>query len=399
MAAEGEFILVIDDSSVFADDGDYQPFLGVLVKELAKDGRPSIGFVQNRMMPMPKRVNYPNSFHQYLNPLSDKDVGEILGLALNRDKVEYTRDQARRVVELIDGHPYNVQFAVQFIRAYGIQSLIDDPRDLIEWKNRRAEDFLARIEFSETESNALSILSEYRYLASGTIAEAIGADTQTVATVLRRLEEFCCIERRGNYFHITHPIREGVRRDPRFERTNEWKQRVADKICDLVSSYKDEDDVPLSILDSSIQAAARSGKPHPYLSMFILPSHLLRIARDYYDADKRTLCMEFCARAFGMKDRLTSDALVEVLRLWGLSAARSNEKEAFKNVLQELAKLHSRIARRVRLFLEGFDLRNRSRLDEAEEKFRAAWDLGKHNQSINRELAKLYCRQKRYVDA
>lgn len=61
--------------------------------------------------------------------------------------------------------------------------------------------------------------------------------------------------------------------------------------------------------------------------------------------------------------------------------------------------MSSRLARRIGLFLEGFDLRNRNRLDEAEQKFRAAWELSKRNQSINRELAKLYCRQRRYVDA
>ena len=338
MTQQGEFILVLDDSSIYTDEGDYQPFLGLLVKDLAKEGKPSLGFIQSRMMPMRLRPSNPSSFHQYLNPLSDKDVGELLSLALNRDEIDFSRDQITQVVKHIDGHPYNVQFAVQFIRMYGIQSLIDDPRDLIEWKNRRAEDFLSKIEFDEIETNILSILSEYRYLASGTISEVIESDVETVAKALRTLEEYCCIERRGHYFHITHPIREGVRRDKRFNRDDEWKRRIASKICEIVSSYKDEDDVPLAILDSSIQAAARSDGAHPFLSTFILPSHLLRIARDYYDGDKRGLCMEFCERAFAMKERLTADAQVEVLRLWGLSAARSNDKEAFANILSELSK-------------------------------------------------------------
>gem|GEM_PF-2914106 len=399
MNEQGELVLVVDDSGVYTDEGDYQPFLSSLIKELSTEGRPSIAFIQNRMMPFSLRSNHPNSFHQFLKPLSDSDVSELLSLTLNELKIDFHPDQIRQLVEHLDGHPYNVQFAVQFILTYGIQSLIDDPRDLIEWKNRRAEDFLSRIQFTDIENEALSILSEYRYLASGTMVEVLGADTETVAQTLRKLQETCCIERRGNYFHITPPIRDGLRRDKRFNRSDAWKQSVATKICDVIATYTDEDQVPLAILDSAVEAAARSGTPHAFLSNFILPSHLLRIARDYYDDNKRGLCMEFCARAFAMKDRLTVDGQVELLRLWGLSAARSSERAPFDKALAELKKIDTRIAQRVRLFLEGFDLRQRRHLDEAEEKFKAAWKLGKSNQSINRELAKLYCRQKRYVDA
>src|SRR5262249_26981072 len=59
----------------------------------------------------------------------------------------------------------------------------------------------------------------------------------------------------------------------------------------------------------------------------------------------------------------------------------------------------SNIAKRHAFFVEGFYLRRLDRLDEAEAKFLECWKLSRDNQSVNRELAQLYCRQKQYNEA
>ncbi|WP_162150812.1 MULTISPECIES: tetratricopeptide repeat protein [Methylosinus] len=68
-------------------------------------------------------------------------------------------------------------------------------------------------------------------------------------------------------------------------------------------------------------------------------------------------------------------------------------------IIQALKTYDSRTAQRNCLFLEGFDLRNRRRLDEAESKFLKAYALSSGNVHINRELAALYCKQRRYNEA
>ncbi len=50
-------------------------------------------------------------------------------------------------------------------------------------------------------------------------------------------------------------------------------------------------------------------------------------------------------------------------------------------------------------FLEGFSFRLKGDLDAAEEKFLLAWKLARNNESINRELASLYCKERRFSDA
>jgi hypothetical protein len=222
-----------------------------------------------------------------------------------------------------------------------------DPSELIEWKRRRAEDFLDRLEFSGHQIEILAILTEYRYMATDMLVSIVPTDPAVTAQNLRTLEEFCCIERRESYFHISAPIREAVRRDKRFEKSDAWKQSTGNAICNLIKDYKDDDSVSVPILESATIAAARGAGAPAFLSQLILPSHLLRIARDFYDRGKRGDCIEFCRRAYDMKQRLPQDAQIEVLRLWRLSAIRLNDMDAYQNVKDELHRYTTTVAKRV----------------------------------------------------
>lgn len=399
MASQNEFLLFLDDGGVYDDEGDYQEYLSVLLQDLSHLGRPIVGIVQTRMMPLPFRLEYKRSFHHYVKALSPEATRELLSLSLKAKSVDFSKKDIEDITMHLDGHPFNVRFATSFIESYGIHSIAADPSGIIEWKNRRAEEFLGQIEFNEIDSDIMAALSEYELLSSDSIFAALPAKQEDVAGRLRVLEEFCCIERREGYFHISSPIRGAVRRDKRFDKTDAWKQGVAASICESLNDYQDSDSMQISILESATLAAARGAKAPLFLARLILPSHLLRIAREYYDHDKRRLCMDFCSRAFEMRDRLTDGAKLEVLRLWGLSSVRLSDEEAYDKVMSYLGSIASPTAKRLIHFLKGFRHRLAGRLDDAEESFLDAHKLSSKNLSINRELASLYCKQKRYTDA
>jgi hypothetical protein len=399
MVANGEFVTVIDEGSVYDDAGQYQPYLAEVIGRFATSPGPVLGFIQTRMMPLYLRSNLKSAFHTYLHPLSDEQTLELLSFSLKQADIIFSAAQLESISQHLDGHPFNVRFATQYIKNYGIASLIGDPSELIEWKRRRAEDFLSRIEFEDIDVDILAILNEYRYVASDMLMSIVTGDPVAIIRHLRGLEELCCVERREQYFHIAAPLRDAIRRDKRFEKPDAWKQKVGASICEALKDYKNEDHVSVAIIESATIAAAAGASAPPFLSNLILPSHLLRIARDYYDLRKSGVCIEFCKRAFDMKSRLTVDGQIEVLRLWGLSAIRIDDKQSYQMVLGELANYGSNIAKRNTYFLEGFYLRRHDRLDDAEEKFLSAWRLSKDNQSINHQLASLYCKQRRYNDA
>ena len=399
LASDEEFLILIDDGGVYVDAGDYQPHLKSIIDALEARGIPLFAIIQTRMMPTKlKQVNI-RSYHQCLSVLSDDDTRQLLGLTLKQVDVEYTDEQISTICEQIDGHPFNVRFAAAFAHDYGIGTLIADPSDLIEWKRKRAEDFLQTMTFSETEADILAALEEYRYLATEMIFAVVPGQSADVIAALRRLQEFSCVERREDYCHIAPPIRDAIRRNNQFQRTDAWKHKLGRLICEAIAEYQDSDQANVAILDTATLAAARGNSAPAYLSTLILPSHLLTIARDYYDDGHPGDCITLCERIWEARARLPLEAHLEVLRLWGLSAVRVDNEDAYDRVISLFGQYTGNTAERLRLFAEGFYLRVHKRLDEAEKKFVAAWKLSKHNQSVNRELANLLCKQRRYGEA
>ncbi len=254
----GEFLLVIDDGGVYTEDGDYQPHLKEILQRLDGRGLPTVGFVQTRMMPTRFKAENKRSYHQYVSTLSDENTRQLLGLLLKQLDVDYTDEQIANVGGFLDGHPFNVRFAAAFSHDYGLEVLLSDPSELIEWKRKRAEDFLGRMVFSVAESDILAALEEYRYLATEMLFSVIDHTMAEAAAALRRLQEFSCVERREGYCHIAPPLRDAIRRDPRFSRPDAWKHSLGRKICGAISEYRGDDDISFAILDGAALAAARA---------------------------------------------------------------------------------------------------------------------------------------------
>ncbi|MET3993721.1 tetratricopeptide (TPR) repeat protein [Bradyrhizobium sp. S3.9.2] len=315
-------------------------------------------------------------------------------------QIDFTQPQLDELTEFLDGHPFNVRFVTKAIKSYGLASFLADPRDFVEWKLRRAEDFLRLINLTSLECELVAAMSEYRFLPLELLKSITSDELPSIAQALRNLEDNCLAERRGDYFQVSAPLRDAIRRDKRFDRDERWRQKVASIIANTLSEYKNEDHVPVALLESGVLASIKGGKSPNFVASLILPSHLLSIARSFYDKRQLKDCIDFCKRAYELNTRLTLDAQVEVLRLWGLSLARKHEVADLESVvLAKLRQIDTRTARKNMLFLEGFSLRLRKDFEGAEGKLIESWKLGKENQSVNREIASLLCKQRRYSEA
>lgn len=393
----GDFVIVDDQGGAYDEEGDYKPFFRELIKKLIGSSRPEIGFMQTRMMPPVYRTASPHSYHRFITRFTDEQVKDLLSFTLKDAGIDFSDAHLNAITQLLDGHPFNVKFAVRAIQSYGIDLFIADPRDLIEWKIKRAEDFLKLIEFNEVETDLIAAITEYRYLPLELLRTILKKDLEEIATALRRLEDHCCIERRDNYYQVAAPIREAVKRDRRFDKKDQWKKEIAEAISAAISEYKNDEQMPITLLESANAATFRGAAVPAFVSNLILPSHFLTIARDCYDKRKWVACLDFCNQALAMGNRLTTDGQVEALRLSGLSTVRLSRDVSA--IVRSLEAYTTRSAKRNHFFIEGFDLRNRRRLDEAESKFLEAYALSTSNVHVNRELAALYCKQRRYNEA
>src|SRR4051812_39937912 len=110
--------LFVDENGVYTEEGAYQPFFGEILGLLGGAGRPLLIFIQTRMMPYSIRSRYPRAFHQYLKPLDDDIVSELLTFSFKEMGIEFTEKQIADVTSLLDGHPYNVRSAVNVALNY-----------------------------------------------------------------------------------------------------------------------------------------------------------------------------------------------------------------------------------------------------------------------------------------
>lgn len=398
-----EIILVDDKGAVYTDEGEYQPFLGDLIEKLKSSPRPLLAIVQTRMMPLRIREDHNSSYHTFIRPFDDEKVSEILSFTLREIDVDFSEEQLAALCSLQDGNPINIKLTMKAIKSYGLESFIDDPSLLVDWKRKRSEDFLSKIEFSSLELDLVALLSDYRIMPFSLLKRSVadgGWSLQDLTLALRKLEDYCCIERVGPLYSISLAVHDAVGRDRRFKRADRWRSDVANRILNEIAEYTNDESISVPILAAGARASIIGGKLDNIAASFILPSHFLLLAREAYHDDRWRAALDLCKKAYSLRSQLSTDGCIEALRLWGLSAIRMNNEGELKFSLAELDQYKSkRIAERNIYFLQGFQSRLGKRYDEAEQFFLKAHKLAKGNLSINRELASLYRHRGQYSEA
>ncbi|RUY84980.1 hypothetical protein EN974_35375, partial [Mesorhizobium sp. M7A.F.Ca.CA.001.12.2.1] len=390
----------VDDGGVFQDDGDYHPHFPLIFNELSDIARPTLSFIQARMMRHALKQRYPRSFHIRIPSLSDETVYQLLCLKLKELDIDFTEAEVRKACEFTDGHPYNINLVVSFIAADGFDVFLANPSDVIEIKSQRGHDFMKRIQFSTLEADIVAVLHEYRYCDLEFLLAALEVDANLLTESVRKLEDFCCIERKDRMITLSPPIRDAVRRDKRFGRADDWLGSVGQRIVAAIKEYEASESLSISFLDSAIPEILRSGSGVGFVSALILPSHFLRVGRDYYDKGNFRRSIEFCQKALEGDAQLSMDAKIEASRLLGLAITRLDPDDLRVNgILDKLRAYGTNTSKRVGFFIEGFRARRKGKYDVAEEKFRLASQLDKENYHINRELSSVLCRLGRFAEA
>jgi tetratricopeptide (TPR) repeat protein len=390
----------VDDGGVFQDDGDYHPHFPLIFNELSDIARPTVSFIQARMMRHSLKQRYLRSFHIRIPSLSDETVYQLLCMKLKELEIDFTESEVRKACEFTDGHPYNINLVVSFIADIGFDIFLANPSEIIEIKSQRGHDFIKRIQFSELEADIVAVLHEYRYCDLEFLLAALEVDANELTEAVRRLEDFCCIERKDRMITLSPPIRDAVRRDKRFGRTDDWLGSVGRRIVAAIKEYESSESLSISFLDSAIPEILRSGSGFGFVSALILPSHFLRVGRDYYDKGNFRRSIEFCQKALEGDAQLSMDAKIEASRLLGLAITRLNPDDLRVNsILDKLRSYGTTTSKRVGFFIEGFRARRKGRYDVAEEKFKLASQLDKENYHINRELSSVLCRLGRFAEA
>ena len=258
---------------------------------------------------------------------------------------------------------------------------------MIEQSYERGLDFIRRIPLTPGQTDVVALLGEYRFCDLEFISTALDTSGADLTEAVRNLEDFCIIERRDRILTIAPPLRGAVRRDARFRRSQAWQTKVGGRMIETLAGFGADENVPLSLIDSAIPEMIRQGKEIPLLTSLILPSHLLRVARTYYDKSRWSDAVEFSRKALDLESQLSIDARTEANRLLGLALTRLDpDQPGISDVVNVLRRYGTPTANRVAHFIEGFRARRQGEFDLAEDFYRRAVAIEHGNYHINREL-------------
>ena len=215
------------------------------------------------------------------------------------------------------------------------------------------------------------------------------------------MQEWQCVEFSNGLYSISLPILDACQRTQSFHLSAQHKARSAEIIVGFIEEYKDEDDVPIALIEPAIAASLRAGNTGAtsQLRQLLLPSHFLTIAREAYNGSSYEVCLNFTEEALKQSHRMSKTALIEAYRLLGMCAARKGYPAKFDTAVRNLGKFRDRNSKKIELFLRGFQCRISGDLLAAESYYLMCFDKDENNFAVCRELAQVYLSLKRYSEA
>lgn len=393
LSAQRQMLFLRGRNAVVQDDGHFPGWLRRLVSALVNTSWPLLTIISRRMISPPKRADYKNATFLMVGSLERTDSRRLLNLWLKQLKVSIGDDLADEIVTHVSGHPRNIQIAARLAGEFGPARLVTERRTFIDTIRQYTTHLIEDVKLNPVRERLLALFLEFDYLsADDLISAAPDIPEDALNFEMGFLHDHGLVETDGAYLRLAPYLRDV------FDRFN-WSQdaelelsKSRSRLLERIADMNDADSISVSTLDSAILAALVSGKSidNPLLKRALLPSHLLRVAREFYDNRDFRRTIELTRRAYDGKEKLSVDAQLECLRLRGLAAVRAGIPEETARIQNEFKKYSEQLAQRNSAFLNGFGHRYDGRMDLAEHEFRKAYNLGgDRNFHVLRELARL----------
>lgn len=384
---QNQILFVFDDGGLLLDDGSLNDVMKHVVVHFSSKSpaHPPLCFITFRTTPGKAREKKGVVYHK-VDPLSNSDIKMLVSLHSKRKRLSLTSAQVDKIAELIDGHPYNLEYILELLDTTSVDSLLGDPADMIAFKRRQGDEFLNKVQLAKNELLVLSVLRVLGPSPTQILSEVLVAPPDQLAKILKTLEEKHCIERSGDVASINRPLRSAIERAPHLRLNKADIIKIREKAVEVFKEFNDEDDIPVSLISTAARAAALSNVEDKYLSMFVSPANAVLVARQLYDAKSYDECERMCSRALSQDRLITREAALEARRLRCLSLIRLGRDDDFQAEVA-LIDATSKRGRSLQPFLLGFRQRIRGYPAEACDFFETSLKFNPNAFATLRELA------------
>ena len=231
-ANEAAFLL--DKGGILTDAGSLASEIHEIISHLEARPHPPAIIVSPRMIP--RKLRRPEDDVSYLAVKSLKrDSSERLISRLLKDQsIQVTDETLSALVELSDGHPFNIYRMIEEVIERGLQTFLASPSDFIDWKHRQSSEYLTKIDLSNEGVLILGLMKLLPELDFTAIVAALEIDANAASEALLRLTNLHIVESSVDRFIVSPALRVAVERDKRIRLPgdlNPGLKRLTQKKC------------------------------------------------------------------------------------------------------------------------------------------------------------------------
>jgi tetratricopeptide (TPR) repeat protein len=378
MITAGELPIFYDEGGLLDNEGYVREPIRTILRKIAPNDATYIFFVSQRK---PQRIHEINIPVVQVGPLREQESKRLLTMLAGQASLQISHAQIGDLSTYIAGYPPSAYFAVQQAKSYGLDLLIKEKAQLVQFRTSVFLQHLAKLGLSDTDQEILRILAVYSPLPLSVVGEVLNIDLEKLGSTLVKLIDLSLvITTQEGFFRIADPVAEAASKAFGFPSEDQHKA-----LARKLNSYLQEtqlDNARLELSRVLFRAALLSGDREISETTLHLANDLIRITETLYHEREYEESAKYGYAALEKRpDSVTArNFLIRSL----IQQERWSEAETHIDELDKFA------GQREVFFLKGFLGRKRGRIEQAINAYKEAERLGRRGVAISRELALCY---------
>ena len=276
--------MLIDKGGILTDAGAFTVEINELVGRLEGKPHPAAIIIAPRMVPM--KLRRPDNDVSYVSIRSLKrESSERLISKLFKDRdIPLTDDALNALVALGDGHPFNIYRMLEEVSERGLAPFLANPADFIDWKHRQSSEYLAKVDFTPTQTKILALLKQIPELDFTSIVDALKLNAAVASDELLVLTNLHILESWSGLFSVSPPLRIAAERDRRLRLSEKLQHDAMNALAQGLVIRLEDGTAPITLIDAAVLSSLSvEAAPSEFAAVFLLPSHHVWLAKQNYD--------------------------------------------------------------------------------------------------------------------
>jgi tetratricopeptide (TPR) repeat protein len=380
--SRGELPVFVDEGGIIDNFGSLTGDIGEIVNHVIHHETIYLALISRRR---PDFANIPGAAtipHRAIQPLAPNDIQRLLQLLCQDESLSLSNSQIAEIAASIKGYPPAVYYALELMRNYGKDALLQDKRRLVEFRETAFMTFLNnRDALSELQRDIITLLANFSPMPLDVIAEITRQSGSTLSQAIVGLIDLSIsyVDYLGRYC-LSEPLTEVAYK--LFRGMDVPYERVARTLAAHIARQNADGlwDIDLDLVRQLYRSEIYAGKGAS--DAIHLVSDLIGLAKEFYHGQRYE-------KAFDV-GRAALEYRPKSLEARSYVARALVKLESWDMALAEMETMRQQGAVAWAYFLEGFLNRNRHKPREAVSKYVEALQRGYKGVAIHRELAQCY---------